>query len=388
MGRFRVLLLAVLILCSCKHTTQDQNYTIPFVDLICNTTEEDEISNYIEDVQVIELSFDSLMYVYPGKILINGNYIFALSGGQVYQFDKTGKFLGQIGRIGNGPGEYLSISDICISSDLRKIYCQDSQNNVLVFDAHSREYERTINSGIVGNSSNAIIPYGNKGFALLVNNPVDPSNFDEDFFCLQCYDRNGKLIEEFFKREDFNIPMSFFSNSIQCSDNKYCLSFIPSEGTFYKDDNGSISPYLNLSFGKKSLPFRFAIHGKNDPWDKVEEIFACDYYKCISTLCSTNDVIYCYAFGPNHSRYHFVIDSASKHGIRWKASNFCSVMAAVAADDDYIYYVYTAAHEDAKRSPYYTPDILRTALEEKLNLTYTEYDNPVIIKVKYSLESM
>ena len=358
--------------------------SIPTYDLLASTTEIDDIRDYIEDAQIIEFSSDSLLSVHPGKILLNDDKIIALSNG-VYQFDTFGNLIGQAGRHGNGPGEYLGISDICLSNDKTYIFCLDFQNNILIYDANSLEFIKSIESGLFGMTSEAVVPYQQDGFALLVNNPSDPSDFENEFFCLKCFDSKGNLVEELLPRDDFNISMSFFSPSTQGYENKYYLSYIPSEGTFYQIVDGNIRPFVNLSFGNKSLPYRYAIHEGKEPWSYVGDIFENGYYKCVSTLCSTDELMYCYAFGADNSKFHFLIDQQTGKGIRWKAFNWGNLMAAIASDNEYFYYSYSADWEDAKKSPHYSPDILKAALEEKLNLHYTEDDDPVIVKVKYRL---
>lgn len=140
---------------------------------------------------------------------------------------------------------------------------------------------------------------------------------------------------------------------------------------------------MNLTFGKKSLPFRYAISMNGNPWKRVRDIFDSNYYKCISSLCATNHYMYCYAYGPNQSRYHFVWDSKTGRGIRWRASNFGRIMPAIAADEEFIYYCYTPMYEESKQSPYYFPDILRTAIEEKFGDICKECGNPIIVKIKF-----
>lgn len=62
-------------------------------------------------------------------IAISGNNIFILDTDKVnklFVFDKTtGKYLRQIGSQGQGPGEYLSVSDFCIDIARKEIYLLD-----------------------------------------------------------------------------------------------------------------------------------------------------------------------------------------------------------------------------------------------------------------------
>ena len=59
------------------------------------------------------------------NILIHGDNILLLSEKQVYLFDRQGKFKQQIGRIGEGPGEYRWARDIFIHPDRNSIFVLD-----------------------------------------------------------------------------------------------------------------------------------------------------------------------------------------------------------------------------------------------------------------------
>lgn len=69
------------------------------------------------------------------KVEFSKNFIFICDYFKLLQFDKTGKFIRQVGNIGRGPGEYITIPDFCIDDQKEKIYIIGwGINKVLIFD--------------------------------------------------------------------------------------------------------------------------------------------------------------------------------------------------------------------------------------------------------------
>jgi len=55
------------------------------------------------------------------KVESNESYIFVNSFQKLFQFDKNGTFIRQIGTQGRGPGEYLSVQDFCIDNRKKEV---------------------------------------------------------------------------------------------------------------------------------------------------------------------------------------------------------------------------------------------------------------------------
>lgn len=68
------------------------------------------------------------------KILFSDSYIFISDFKRLLQFDKTGKFIRQIGHEGSGPGEYINVGDFCIDEQNKEIYLIfSSASKLMVF---------------------------------------------------------------------------------------------------------------------------------------------------------------------------------------------------------------------------------------------------------------
>jgi hypothetical protein len=73
-------------------------------------------------------------------------------------FDKNGKFIRKIGRLGAGPGEYLSIYDFCIDKERKEVYILDSgKGKIHKYDFETGKYISSIES--IPSGSNAASAY-------------------------------------------------------------------------------------------------------------------------------------------------------------------------------------------------------------------------------------
>jgi hypothetical protein len=68
------------------------------------------------------------------NVQVFDNYIFVLDiykAKKLFVFNKDGKYLRQIGTLGHGPGEYVSICDFCLDTINREIYMHDAEKRML-----------------------------------------------------------------------------------------------------------------------------------------------------------------------------------------------------------------------------------------------------------------
>ncbi len=106
-----------------------------------------KISSYFKSVKPIflETSEDCLIK-YIDAIQITSNYIFILDrkSHSLYSFDKEGKFMGKIGKVGPGPGEFSDVSDFSIDNQNQIIYMLDKDNYRINSYKYTGEYISTI----------------------------------------------------------------------------------------------------------------------------------------------------------------------------------------------------------------------------------------------------
>jgi hypothetical protein len=113
-----VLFIAVLISCNTKIDVQnEESYRIDLEKELKNKNQK--LSNIFENAKLILLDIESNAFfgdISSLKMFADTLYIF--DRGQtkfIYKYTKNGKFIGRIGKLGKGPGEYLTPTDFDVN---------------------------------------------------------------------------------------------------------------------------------------------------------------------------------------------------------------------------------------------------------------------------------
>ena len=120
-----------------KHTSTNGIWTVD----VRSAMEKESPFSMKEDVESIEYipleTNDSCLISNTISLTADDDYIFLYNGKtkQVFQFNRKGKFIRQIGRVGEGPGEYApySISEFSLNSVQQEIYLSRRNLPALVY---------------------------------------------------------------------------------------------------------------------------------------------------------------------------------------------------------------------------------------------------------------
>lgn len=144
--------LLLLFLCtfySCgQKTEKDPHGCIP-ADLL-HPEQEGDISPYVKHTRLVRLSMpDPYFFGSVSSVLFTDSAIYAVDRKQdcVFRFTPDGRFLNKIGSRGNGPGEYVSLSNVCVNDgglflcDIgsRKIHCHTLDGKYMKTLTHEME---------------------------------------------------------------------------------------------------------------------------------------------------------------------------------------------------------------------------------------------------------
>jgi len=243
----------IIFSCNRKHEIEQDidfsTFQINGVDN-CNILKYSSIFDNIKFVK-LETNENSLigridqLIFYNDIIYILDRYI----SKAVFIFDSSGKFLGKVGAIGKGPGEYLNPNyiDINVHSDEILVY-DNFKNNIMTYDL-SGKYRNTIK---LKNTINAFSVLGSNEIALYFNYYGDEEIRYLPRHNLHIINTKGKILYKEFDRENSNIPnyeglksFSRFTNSVL---------FSPSfDNNIYKISNDNVSVKYKLDFGEKNL---------------------------------------------------------------------------------------------------------------------------------------
>ena len=115
-NRFIVILIIVLSFSSCKKNNQEQSVSVINVSF-SNMKESVNLSDFGSSTLVSLETNDSALIGNIAKIITTKNNIYISDNNSLFEFSSDGKYLGKISKQGNGPGEYISISDFQINQD-------------------------------------------------------------------------------------------------------------------------------------------------------------------------------------------------------------------------------------------------------------------------------
>lgn len=151
-----------------------------------------QIDDLFEFEDLIPLAFpDSIFLSTISKVKLVGDDYLVLDKKQsiVFLFDESGEFVRTIGSKGEGPGEFLDVSDFEV--DNGKVYLMSRGSRaVFVFDVESGDFVEKINTGLFGDK---LVSAGNGELLIYVNH-----NSAKDSFNVHLIGSDGAILDSYF----------------------------------------------------------------------------------------------------------------------------------------------------------------------------------------------
>jgi hypothetical protein len=285
---FLPLLFSILIACSPSPQKQDtssiaRNEKLYIVN-IDDTPKEDfiNLSSFFQGVKtiILETNEDCLIGV-VNSIKILDDYIVVMdseSTENILVFDKDGHFLHKIGKTGQGPGEYIDITDSSIDFEKKEIYLFDfPTNNIHKYDIASGKYINSVNIGNDDFKSYFIQYVNGKIYTSTI-----PFSETDDSFLLQELDANtGRLVASYLNTTEYNKGWNNF--------------FTRQDGFFYPNEKGE-SKYVQMfmdtviSIADDGIRPYLAIKSKN--WITQKDIHDLIEYKTENEGMLSNKILF------------------------------------------------------------------------------------------------
>jgi hypothetical protein len=239
---------------SCSINSKSTEY----IDLesIMNSTESVGLSQIAEEVKYIPLeSSNEALLGNVQKIMIAENTIIVSdiygSGSRLLLFDLNGKFIKQVGSMGNGPGEYGQISDFYLAKNNTEIQVvTNNKKNILRFSLIGD----FIGNGIEVNDDVTVI-YTNGNY--YSHFPSNMLFFNKDKKH-QLTIRNGSgdiLSRQYPVNPLKNTYMNPFIEFVSFSKTKQgCYYHVPNDNVLYEITDTVIIAAKEFNFGKYNVP--------------------------------------------------------------------------------------------------------------------------------------
>ena len=131
------LLVLTLVLVSCGTQKNDGEGDGILIPLNEHTTDTIHIPDWMEPIEVVALeTTDESLLTYVDKIIEYEKRYYVLDKVQkrVFVFDGKGRYLQQIGKVGNGPGEYARLHDFSVDKETGILYFMTGPTELYVYD--------------------------------------------------------------------------------------------------------------------------------------------------------------------------------------------------------------------------------------------------------------
>jgi hypothetical protein len=206
---------------------------------------------------ILEDSDNAIIGVIDGMQIFD-NFIFVLDSWKakrLFVFNREGKYIRQIGNSGNGPGEYINISDFCIDPNNRNIYVLDNwKNTILSYSVDDGKYIGSIK--LRNDISTRYIACNNN--KLYVN--ICPHKLSQGDDLLIEVDSETSKSKTYISAEQYNLGWNrgVFSDFNFFASKNYPLKYVELYmQTVFAITNDSIYPYITV---------------KSDDWVKKTDI--------------------------------------------------------------------------------------------------------------------
>jgi hypothetical protein len=291
----RLFILVLIITVSCNSGKKkeiienDSVYTVDFD----NIPKEKRIymSSLFKKVRAIPLeTVDESLIGYINEVQVFDGKIFVFDNdhvNSVFVFDMDGKFIRKIGRAGQGPGEYVDISDFTIDEINHEIYLMDNDMNcILVYSIDTGKYIKRIN--LSERIYNSYIQYSNGRLYADVNLK---SESNENYLLREIDVLSGKYKDSWLPADCNKGWMgTMFRNNFFFSRNspnspKYVQIFMD---TVFSIEKEGVNPFLAVKSSK--WPSKNDVKKAND--DVMKTGYIIDNKICgISDIIEGKDII-------------------------------------------------------------------------------------------------
>ena len=242
--------------CTINEASKDKNVEI--IKIADLTPLNISISNFTTHMEVVkfETSEECLLGGMITHLKISNDQIFVKDNifNGVYVFDKKGSYMYKLHQFGQGPGEYLQISDFIIDEQSNTIEILDTRSRkIFIYDLNSFSFIKDIpislNVASVLAKKDNMYYLGSKGLRNIINDKPTNSNI------IAFNPNTGQYKPLFDKlRPDNEHQALDFSNPYTINSQNEIFVSIMWQNYLYKIEDEQISPIFLIDAGKHDIP--------------------------------------------------------------------------------------------------------------------------------------
>lgn len=237
-----ILGLVLLLFISCSQNPV-KDVCIPLKSTIENNTRPENI-DILDNIGIIPLETTDESLLGECQIVdVNNKEVIIKDLNSIYIFNKeTGKYESKILRLGDGPEEYASLSDVVSDSSRQQVYVLDGNGNVKVYDSNGKFRKKYENDSIIS------MEMLNNSHFVAFNRPNGPYKYD-----INIYDNEWSVLKNLHKK---HAEKPHYKDIIEIND--FCIfnglpCFMESD-TIYQIKDGNINFLFYIDKGDLALP--------------------------------------------------------------------------------------------------------------------------------------
>ena len=247
---------ASLFLC-CKGGEDNRDVITIDIEKAFYKAQEMLLSDFVEHIEYVAL--DSEKPINKGlKVYSSGGYLVCITSHQVYLFERqTGTFIGEMGRVGRGPGEYSYAQ--YFDSGIQHVVAVDNERNVLAYDLMGKG-TRTISPPRKENEHGGIDDWNISGRTFIDSNSVVYFNNNRQGDAkdrLIVADESGTVFKIFSNPNHFVPQMRVFQTTppifYHYGRNTFFLEICID--TIFHVTSEALVPHYHLNMGKYQPPY-------------------------------------------------------------------------------------------------------------------------------------
>ena len=307
------LFLILFFLLSACHSEKKQSEMINHSAEIIQITPDFNIgtgmnlSSFVKSIDFIPLeTTDECLLRGIGKAAIYGDYIHVVDEPDyrspcVYQFNKSGKFIRQIGSKGEGPEEFVEMRGFVLDKDGNICICDGVRKKILTYKSDGT-FLHSINTYYTCDN----FEYSD-GYYYLYRYYLD------DYGKIRVLDSSGKELCKYLERPKYSISLG--GSQVTKTTENEVLCYEALNDTIYSFDGESMKAKYIFDFGKYSLPLTvknqyMEAMAKNKPLAVRLDIID-DYITEASNIWETENRLF-FSVVKNSITYFGVYDKRSK----------------------------------------------------------------------------
>jgi len=254
---FQLLLPACILLLGCGQNSTDKTGDVPVIEIVQNLGKYQAVplSQFATELEYIPLETNENCLLSVGeRLIVTSTHIFVWDGRVCCAFGRDGRFLNNIGSVGQGPGEYSRLIDFSMDEKNQSLYLQTLRSLLeYSWDGVFRrsiplpeeEIYGTPPSGIFFVRDNLFIGHYRNHSGNLLHNFV-------------LFDQASKVVKLFDNYRQFNLRFVTTSATSHCMKpykiaGHVYVKEISNDTLFYLNEQNELVPHFIFDLGKHSI---------------------------------------------------------------------------------------------------------------------------------------